>query len=162
MAKQKRVKKIETGEREVQFKQKLVDLRRVTRIVAGGKRLRFRAAMVIGDLNGQVGFGVAKGADVAEAIAKAIRQAEKNLIKIPLVNGTLPQAGEDKYKTVHVLLKPAKPGHGLVAGGPVRIVLSLAGVKNITAKIIKGKNKINCLKAVFKILEQFRGQNLSI
>jgi len=152
--KQKNFSGTANSQEEQRFKQKLIDLRRVSRTVAGGKRLRFRATMVIGDANGQIGFGVAKGIDVAGAIAKAVVQAQKNIIKIPIVNETIPSEIRAKYKAVEVLIKPVRIGHGLVAGGPVRVALNLGGVKNATGKIIRGKNKVNVIKAVFKALEK--------
>jgi len=139
---------------EREFEQQLIDLRRVTRIVAGGKRLRFRATIVIGDKKGQIGFGVDKGADVSGAIMKAARQAQKNIIKVPIVKETIPWQVRAKYKACEVLIKPAPVGHGLVAGGVVRVAMQLAGVKNVTAKILGAKNKINNIKATFKALEQ--------
>jgi len=139
---------------EREFEQKLIDLRRVTRIVAGGKRLRFRATVVIGDKKGQIGFGVDKGIDVSEAIMKATRQAKKNIIRVPLKKETIPWQVRAKYKACEVLIKPASVGHGLVAGGVIRVAMQLAGVNNVTAKILGAKNKINNIKATFKALEQ--------
>ena len=135
-----------------EFEQKLVDLARVTRVVKGGKRLRFRACMVIGDYKGRVGFGVAKGADVSTAIDKSVRQAKKNLLTINVSQGTIPHEVRAKYKAANVLLRPAKKGHGLVSGGVVRIVLSLVGFKNLTTKILGSNNKINNVKATMKAL----------
>ena len=135
-----------------EFEQKLVDLARVTRVVKGGKRLRVRACMVIGDYKGQVGLGVAKGADVSTAIDKSVRQAKKNLLKINVTEGTIPYEVRAKYKAAYVLLRPAKKGHGLVSGGVVRIVLSLVGFKNLTTKILGSNNKINNVKATMKAL----------
>jgi len=135
-----------------EFEQKLVDLARVTRVVKGGKRLRFRACMVIGDYNGKVGFGVAKGADVSTAIDKSVRKAKKNLITIDVSQGTIPHEVRAKYKAACILLRPAKKGHGLVSGGVVRIVLSLVGFKNLTTKILGSNNKINNVKATIKAL----------
>jgi len=153
MLKSKKKKEFEV-EQKPEFQQKLVDLARVTRIVAGGKRLRFRATMVIGNQKGKVGFGVAKDADVSGAIEKAMKQAKKNIIQINFEGRTIPFEVRAKYKGARIFIKPASAGHGLVAGGAVRIVLSLAGVKDVTAKILGGKNKINNIKATFKALKQ--------
>jgi len=139
-------------EKKTKFESQLLDLARVTRVVKGGKRLRFRACMVIGDYKGKIGFGVAKGADVSTAINKAVRQAKKNLLKIDVSKGTIPYEVRAKYKAAYILLRPAKKGHGLVSGGVVRIVLSLVGFKNLTTKILGSNNKINNVKATMKAL----------
>ena len=135
-----------------EFEQKLVDLARVTRVVKGGKRMSFRACMVIGDYKGKVGFGVAKGTDVSIAIEKSVRQAKKNMLQIDVATGTIRHEVRAKYKAAYILLMPAKRGHGLVSGGVVRIVLSLVGFKNLTTKILGSSNKINNVKATMKAL----------
>lgn len=137
-----------------EFEQKIVDLARITRVVAGGKRLRFRALVVIGDRRGQVGEGVAKARDVAGAIAKATAKARKNLITVPLINETIPFEAREKYKAAKILIKPAVKGVGLKVGGPMRIVLELAGVKNAVGKIFGSNNKINNVRATLKALER--------
>jgi small subunit ribosomal protein S5 len=124
-------------------------------VVKGGKRMSFRACLVIGNNKGEIGYGVAKGADVSMAIDKALRYANKSLIKVPIVNDTIPYEVREKYKAARILLRPASRGHGIVAGGVLRIVLSLAGVKNVTGKILGSKSKINNVKAVFKALDSF-------
>jgi len=139
-----------------EFEQRIVDLARVTRVMAGGKRLRFRACMVIGDHNGRIGFGIAKGADVALAIGKAVAQARKNIIVIPIVNETIPHRTMIKFKSAQVLFKPAPVGTGIIAGGAVRQVLELAGVTNVVAKILGCNSKINNVKAVFTAFEQMQ------
>ncbi|MBL7141733.1 30S ribosomal protein S5 [Patescibacteria group bacterium] len=141
---------------EPEFTQQLVDLARVTRVVKGGKRLSFRACIAIGNHKGEVGIGVAKGADVAMAIEKAVRQANKSLIKVPIVNNTIPHWVKVKYGAARVLLRPAKKGHGIVAGGAVRTVLSLTGIRDITAKILGSKSKINNVKATIKALKSLK------
>jgi len=142
-----------------EFEQRLVDLARVTRVVKGGKRLRFRACMVIGDSKGQIGMGVAKGQDVAGAIGKAVRLARKKIIRVHIVNDTIPHWVKMKYGAAKIILRPAAPGRGIVAGGPMRIVLSLAGVKNVTAKILGSKNKINNVKATINALKALKIKN---
>ncbi len=139
------------------FDQKLVELRRVTRVVAGGKRMSFRAVVVLGDHKGQVGIGVAKGKDVARATDKAVFQARKNIISVPLVHATIPYEVTAKHSSAHVLLKPAKQGHGLVAGGVMRVVLSFAGIKDITAKVLgRTPNKLTNAMATMKALGQLK------
>lgn len=154
MAKKDTTKKSRSNDRvQDEFEQQIIDLARVTRVMAGGKRLRFRVCMVIGDRNGRVGFGIAKGADVALAINKAVAQARKNIIDVPLVKETIPHRLRIRFKSAEVLLKPAPSGTGVIAGGAVRQVLELAGVPNIVAKILGCNNKISNVKAVFKALE---------
>lgn len=134
-----------------EFKEKVLELRRVTRVVAGGKRFRFRATVVVGDEKGQVGVGIAKGLDVATSVSKAKLKAKKNLLTVFLKdNRTVSHEIEAKYSAARVLIKPARPGHGLRAGGSVRVVLGLAGVKDATAKCIgRTTNKLtNALATV--------------
>ncbi|OGY64465.1 MAG: 30S ribosomal protein S5 [Candidatus Harrisonbacteria bacterium RIFCSPLOWO2_02_FULL_41_11] len=134
-----------------------MDLRRVTRVVAGGKRFRFRVTLVIGDENGKVGVGVAKGLDVRSAIEKAKSDAKKNLITIPLKDRTIPHEVRAKFSAADVLIKPAVKGHGLKAGGAVRVVLSLAGVKDVTAKCLgRTPNKLTNAFATIKALKQLK------
>lgn len=139
-----------------EFEQKTIDLARVTRVVAGGKRMRFRATVAIGDMKGRVGVGIAKGADVSISIQKAATAAKKHLIRVPLVDDTIPHAIIAKYKAAHIMLKPAPKGTGVIAGGPLRAVMELAGVKNIVGKILGSSNKINNLYALMTALEQLR------
>ncbi len=139
-----------------EFEQKILELARVTRVTKGGKRMRFRASLVIGDRRGRVGFGVAKGADVAMAVEKAFRQAKKNMITVPLVKETIPHAVERKFAAAAVLLKPAPQGTGLKCGGPARMVLELAGVPNAVSKLMGSSNKINNAKATFLALSALR------
>jgi small subunit ribosomal protein S5 len=139
-----------------EFEQKILELARVTRVTKGGKRMRFRASLVIGDRRGKVGFGVAKGGDVSMAIEKAFRQAKKNMVKVPLVKETIPHEVKRKFAAAIVLLKPAPQGTGLKSGGPTRVVLELAGVPNAVSKIMGSKNKINNAKATFLALRALR------
>lgn len=133
-----------------------MELARVTRVVAGGKRFRFRATVAIGDGKGRVGLGIGKGADVAQAVQKASYRARKNLVTVPIVNGTIPSEIKVKYSSAVVYLKPAPPGRGINAGGAVRVISSLAGIKDIIGKILSPSvNKINIASATleaFKIL----------
>jgi len=140
-----------------EYKEKVLDLRRVTRVVAGGKRFRFRATAVIGDEKGKVGVGIAKGLDVAQAVDKAKVDAKKKLIIVPLKDRTIPYEVGAKFSAARVIIKPAKKGHGLKAGGAVRVVLLLAGVRDATAKCLGGtKNKLTNAMATIEALKQIR------
>jgi len=133
-----------------EYQDQVLDLRRVTRVTAGGKRFRFRATVVVGNKKGKVGVGIGKGPDVQKAIEKAKTQAKKNVITLKLKENTIPHQVEAKFSAAKVLIKPASAGHGLMAGGSVRVVLKLAGVQDATAKCIgRTKNKLtNALAAV--------------
>lgn len=147
------------GEREKrEFDQKVVEVKRVTRVTGGGKRMRFRALVVIGDHKGKVGMGLQKGMDVAESVNKAVAQAKKNMVSLPLINETIPHQVKIKYKSSQLLMIPAKAGTGVIAGGAVRSVMDLAGVKNIISKMIGSSNKVNNVKAVFKAFESMRSK----
>lgn len=142
---------------EKEFESKLLDLRRVTRVRAGGKRLRFRALIITGNGKGKVGIGVAKGVDVAQAVEKATRLSKKNLIDVPIIEDTIPHEVFAKYGPAEILLKPQRKGRGLVAGGVVRIICVLAGIKNISSKILgKTGNKINNAKAAIVALKKLK------
>ncbi len=144
---------------ESDYEEKNIEVSRVTRVTKGGKRMRFRVLSVIGNHKGRVGFGLAKGLDVAAATSKATTKARKSLITVPLVNETIPHPIDAKFAAARILLKPAPKGTGVKAGGPVRSVLELAGVPNITAKILGSKNKINNVKAVFVALKNLAAFN---
>ncbi len=141
-----------------EFEQKILELARVTRVTKGGKRMRFRAAILIGDRKGRVGFGVAKGGDVAMAVDKAMRQAKKSLFTVPMSNGTIPHEVQAKFAAACVMLKPAPQGTGLKSGGPTRMVLDLAGVPNAVSKVLGSKNKINNAKATFAALQALKAR----
>jgi len=142
-----------------EFEQKVIDLARVTRVMAGGKRMRFRACMVIGDGKGKIGYAVAKGADVTIAINKAVAKAKKDMIKVRLHNDTIPHEILYKFKAGKVLLKPAPAGTGVIAGGAVREVLELSGVPNVVAKILGSSSKINNVKATFLALKKLQTES---
>ncbi len=134
-----------------------MDLARVTRVSAGGKRLRFRAVIVSGDKKGKVGCGVGKGRDVAQAIEKATRLSKKDLLQVPISDETIPHSVEAKYGPAYIMLKPQIKGRGLVAGGTVRIICTLAGIKNISSKIIgRTRNKLNNARATMKALKKLK------
>lgn len=142
------------------FESKLLDLARVTRVTAGGRHFRFRAVVIIGNKTGKVGVGVAKGTDVAQAIEKATRFARKDLIEVPILDGTIPHEVYAKYSAAKVLLKPQRKGRGLVAGGTVRVICDLVGIKNISSKILgRTGSKINNAKATIEALKQLRVKN---
>ena len=156
MAKGRDNKKNFKDKPQSEFEQRIIDLARVTRVMAGGKRMRFRACVAIGDGKGKVGWGVAKGADVAIAVNKAVFKAKKNMYKIRLVDGTIPHKVEAKFKASKVMLKPAVEGTGIIAGGAVRQVLELAGIPNIYGKLMGANNKISNLQATFKALKSLK------
>ncbi|WP_297454998.1 30S ribosomal protein S5 [Persephonella sp.] len=138
---------------ELQLEEKVVEIRRTTRVVEGGRRFSFSTLAVVGDRNGHVGFGHGKANEVPPSIAKAIADAKKHLIKVPLIEGTLPHDVIGEYESAVVLLKPARRGTGVVAGGPVRPVLELLGVTDILTKIIsRTTNPNNIVRAVFDAL----------
>ncbi|MBI3671273.1 30S ribosomal protein S5 [Candidatus Azambacteria bacterium] len=140
-----------------EFDQKILDIARVTRVMAGGRRFSFRIAAVIGDRNGRVGVGVAKGGDVSLAMEKAVNDAKKRMIRVNIFEGTIPHEVEVKKKSARVLLRPAVAGRGIVAGGAVRVVCEFAGIKNISAKVLsKSKNKINNARATVEALKMLK------
>ena len=139
-----------------EFEQRLVDIARVTRVMAGGKRLRFRACVVIGNLNKKIGWGVAKGADVAIAINKAVDKAKKDMMIVNVSKNTIPHEVMHKFKAAKVFLKPAREGRGVIAGGVIRDVLELAGIKDVIAKIYGCKNKVNNVRCTFQALQKLR------
>ena len=139
-----------------EYEQKLIDLRRVARVMAGGRRFSFRATVVVGDRKGRVGVGVGKGAEVSAAIEKAATRAKKSAVRIAITDGrTIRNDVMAKFSAAVVLLRPARAGHGLVAGGPVRAVATLAGIKDLTAKIIsRSPNKLNNALATVEALKK--------
>lgn len=141
-----------------EFEQKTVEIKRVTRVVAGGKRMRFRALVVIGDKKGKVGMGLRKGADVSEAVNKAVNAAKKSMVSVKIINDTIPHEIKFKYKSSVVFLRPAMPGTGVIAGGAIRQVLDLAGVKNILSKMIGSSNKVNNVMATYLALTKLRSK----
>ena len=138
-----------------EFESKLLDLARVTRVAAGGRRFRFRAVMVVGNKAGKVGLGLAKGQDVAQAVEKATRLAKKNLIEVPVVKDTIPHMVFAKFSSARVLLKPKTKGRGMTAGGTVRVVCTLAGIKNVSSKVLgRTSNKLNNARATIEALKK--------
>ena len=140
-----------------EFESRLLDLARVVRVSAGGRRFRFRATSVSGNRMGKIGVGVAKGLDVAQAVEKSTRLSKKNLITIPIIGDTIPYEVEAKFGAAKVLLRPQKKGRGLVAGGTVRIICTLAGIKNISSKILgRTGNKLNNARATIAALKKLK------
>lgn len=145
-----------TRREKPEYEQKLLELARVTRVVKGGRRFRFRAVLIIGNRNGKVGVGVAKGVDVSEAVRKAFNSGKKNLIQIKRHNNTIACPAEVKIGSAKVMIKPAKPGRGIVAGGAVRSVVELAGIRDIVSKSMGSANKLSVARATVKALEQVK------
>jgi len=151
--------KNEFRERKREFEEEVISVDRISRMTSGGRRIRFRATIAIGDKRGRLGIGLAKANDVAEAINKARGRAEKSLITVPLVKGTIPYEIEAKYGSAKLFFKPAAPGTGIIAGGAVRKALELAGVENILSKALGSQNKINNLKATHQALDRLNKIN---
>ncbi|MEM6317363.1 MAG: 30S ribosomal protein S5 [Bacteroidota bacterium] len=141
---------------ETELKEKLVNLNRVAKVTKGGRTFSFAAIVVVGDGEGTVGHGLGKARDVSESIAKAVDDAKKNLIKVPILNGTIPHEQKGKYGAGKVLVKPAADGTGVIAGGAMRAVLEIAGVQNVLAKSMGSSNPHNVVKATIDALKKLR------
>ncbi|MEZ5042285.1 MAG: 30S ribosomal protein S5 [Saprospiraceae bacterium] len=141
---------------ETELKEKLVNLNRVAKVTKGGRTFSFAAIVVVGDGNGTVGHGLGKARDVSESIAKAVDDAKKNLIKVPLFKGTIPHEQKGKFGAGKVLIKPAADGTGVIAGGAMRAVLEIAGVHNVLAKAQGSSNPHNVVKATIDALSKLR------
>lgn len=145
-------------EQTKEYIEKVIQIDRISRTVKGGRRIRFRALVVIGNMKGKVGIGVAKAQEVVTAIGKAINEAKKNIVEIKTVNDTIPHEIKYKYKSAIVFLKPAPKGTSIIAGGSVRSVLELSGIKNIAGKILGSSNKINNVLATYYALQSFKNK----
>ena len=141
---------------EKEFEERVVTINRITKVVKGGRRMRFAALVVVGDYKGHVGFGTGKAAEVPEAIKKALADAKKNIIEVPIVGATIPHDIVGVHDAGKVLLKPAPAGTGIVAGGPVRNVVELAGIQDIVSKSQGSNTPINIVRATFAALSELR------
>ena len=139
---------------ELDLKDKLVYVGRTAKVVKGGRRFNFSAIVVVGDGNGHVGYGLGKAGEVVDAVTKATEAAKKNLVKVRLLNGTIPHAVLGRFGAAKVLIKPATPGTGVIAAGGVRAVLELAGVQNVLTKSIGSSNPHNTVKAAIQALSE--------
>lgn len=142
-----------------EFDQKVLDVARVTRVVAGGRRFRFRIVVAIGNRKGKVGIGIAKAQDVTTGVEKAVFDAKKNLIQVPIKEGSIPHEVLVKFGAAKILLKPAKRGKGMVAGGVVRVICDLAGIENLSSKVVsRSTNKLNNALATIEALKRLKSE----
>ncbi|KKR07803.1 MAG: 30S ribosomal protein S5, small subunit ribosomal protein S5 [Candidatus Peregrinibacteria bacterium GW2011_GWE2_39_6] len=156
MAPPKNQKRPHKNQEPKEFDEEVIQLDRVTRVVKGGRRLRFRATVAIGNRKGRIGLGIGKSAEVVGAIKKAVTMAKKHIIQVPIYRTTIPHRIQCKFKASKILLIPAGPGTGIIAGGATRKIIELSGIKNILSKTIGASNRVNNAKATFKALQSLR------
>lgn len=138
-----------------EYEERVIEVSRISRVVKGGRRIRFRVLVCIGNRNGKVAMGVAKANEVSIAVAKAVTQAKKNMINVPIIDGTIPHEISTKYAGAKIIMKPASEGTSIVAGGSVRIVAEMAGIRDLLAKRMGSANKVNNVRATIKALSSF-------
>ena len=153
---QKRGRRERNDKKKDEFDQRILDIARVTRVMAGGKRMSFRACVAIGDKKGKIATALGKGSDVSIAINKAVNKAKKDMMTVSMINETIPHEVYHQLGAAKILFKPAKQGRGVIAGGVVRIILELAGVKNISSKILGTNNKINNARCTIEALKKLK------
>lgn len=137
-----------------EFEEYVLQVDRVARTVKGGRRIRFRALVICGNKNGKIGIGIGKAGEVANAVSKASTAARKHLIEVPIINETIPYEIEMRQGAAHIILKPAKAGTSVIAGGTIRVICNLAGIRNLVAKILGTANKINNAQTTLKAFEE--------
>ncbi len=139
-----------------EYKERLVSINRVAKVVKGGKNFRFTALMVVGNENGKVGVGLGKAAEIPEAVRKGVEDAKRHIVEVPIVDTTIPHQVEGRFGKGHVRMLPAEEGTGVIAGGPARAVLEMVGIRNIRTKSYGSNNPANCVKATIDGLSQLR------
>lgn len=152
------IKKVRTS--DLELKDRLVSIQRVTKVTKGGRTFSFSAIVVVGNENGVVGYGLGKASEVTAAIAKGVEDAKKNLVKVPIINGTIPHKQEMRFGGSLVMIRPAAPGTGIIAGGAMRAVLEVAGVHNVLAKAYGSTNPINVVRATIDGLENMNSPEM--
>lgn len=154
--------KFDGAKQKPEFEERVVEISRVSRVVKGGRRIRFRILVVIGNQRGKIGYGIAKANEVSVGIKKAVNQAKKKMIEVPIVNGTIPYQVVQELGSAKIFLKPASQGTSIVAGGVIRVIAELAGIKNLLSKVIGTQNKVNNVKAVFEAFKNFDPDKVEI